>query len=520
MHCRWAAGAILLLIAGCSRKDESAGIRRVALPPIENLTREATSVAGEALRIAVWDSLLAQARVHPLLVAHQRDLAELGSANVLQGYISDGRIHLQLQDRVIECSGAFAACMPRVVGEIASYFGAAGRTAMQPNTALAIAQSRSATAGKADLQLAAEQDSANGTLWLAWADTVRRTDGVDAAAAILSKAPTGQMNAVDATRVALNQADLHKDSNARLEALLKLASLSPADSLVQAQAAETAIALRRFKEAVAVYENALATSADTAMRNQAAYAAAFLGDQEKAIKFAADNARAAPASAPVADTQGEIVFLFGRYAEAAKHFQRAADSDATFGAGIAYWKAAEALRLAGDNSGAARLAEQYFEFRRKAGQPNTLLLEAIWDWRRGADDEALSKLGQAEGTTDRNRAIFLEALIALNRRDLSAARNFAGRMEPNTAEAVVLRCLVDGTVPPPQIRVPAPLLLALHAYAHGDNKKAAELYNAGIQQVHPFQTASWPLLEAKLKGAKPTGVLPISPDDWVAVLLR
>jgi Skp family chaperone for outer membrane proteins len=72
--------------------------------------------------------------------------------------------------------------------------------------------------------------------------------------------------------------------------------------------------------------------------------------------------------------------------------------------------------------------------------------------------------------------------------------------------------------------------LASGAHAQGNLKigvinlgrvvEGSPQYAAAKKKIDPFAEGQWRKFEAELNGSKPAGLLPASPDDWLAVLLR
>ena len=121
---------------------------------------------------------------------------------------------------------------------------------------------------------------------------------------------------------------------------------------------------------------------------------------------------------------------------------------------------------------------------------------------------------------ERGKALFLQALIALNHRDFAAAKTLRLQMEPNSIESGFVRSLMDGSAPPPGLPFPNEAVSALHHFITGDKKAASEALAIAKKQLDPLSEGHWRKLEATLEGRKPVGLLPPSPDDWLAVLLR
>jgi len=496
-------------------------MRRLAILPIENLASDpAMSADAAAIQLAIWDGLQAQSALHAVQATHRRDLPELRPAYVVDGYVASGRFQLQLNNEPVTCAGTLADCAARLVADIASRVGVTPRR--MPTVASLRLLSSPDTSGRSPeaLEMAARNDPSFSALWLVWAVEEQTRGGVTAALAVLNRAPLASMPPFDAARVRLRLAELKQDPSARSAAMVALARTSPADMDLQGKAAQIAASGRDFANAAQIYDRLIAAAPDPRFLNQAAYLAAFMGDRAKAERYAGAAQAAAPNDPTYGDTRGEIAFFFEDFAAASQYFEQNANLNIAFLNGLDLWKAADAARNAGDKPRAAALLGRYKDFLTKAGLRNTLVLQAVWDWRGDAPESAIEKLRAATDSTERGKALFLLALMALNKRDFAAAQAYRRQVEPNAIESAFLGSLMDGTPLPPAIPFPAEAIAALHHYLRGNNKAALDSYAIAKAKIDPFAEGQWRKLEAALNGRKAQGLLPASPDDWLAVLLR
>ena len=506
----------VVVLAGCAR-EQTPALRRLAILPIDNLASSAdAAVDAAALQLAVWDSLQAQPALHAVIAGHRRDLPELQPAWIVAGYVAGGRFHLQLNDQPISCAGTLADCVARITGEIASRVGVTPRPAIKAESLRILAGSKTLDA----LEKAANSDPGFSVVWLAWAAEAQSRGGVPGDLAVLKRAPLNSMAPFDAARIRLRLAELSQDRTARADALAALARTSPADIELRSQAAQEAAAGRDFVTAAQLFDQLIALAPNPRFLNQAAYVAAFMGDRAKAERYAAAAHTAAPNDPSYLDTRGEIAYFFGAFADASRFFEQTANLNVTFLNGQELWKAADAARNAGDKSRSRALLARYLEFRTKAGLHNTLILQAVWDWSGPEQDEAIKRLSAVSDSTDRGPAQFLLALIALNKRDFTAAQAHRRQLDPKAVEAAFLGSLMDGTPIPTGFPVPPEAIAALRHFLRGENQAALASYAKAKPKIDPFSEGHWRKFEAVLNGRKPQGLLPASPDDWLAVLLR
>lgn len=513
---RFSLLALLLVLVSCSG-EKTGPFRRVAILPIENLASDpAGAVDAAAMRAAIWDGLQAQASLHAVMVRHQRDLPELKAAYVVEGYMAAGRYQLRLNGDAVSCAGSLGDCAPRVVAEIVRALH------VQPRAVPSAATLRM-LAGQQDgngFAKAALTDPAFASVWLGWSAEVLAKDGPVAAAAILDRAPMGKMPPFDAARVELRRAELRQDSKGRTDALLKLARLSPADIELQDQAARMATIARDYAAAGQIYDRLISAQPDPRFLNQAAYMAALRRDRPKAERYAAQAQAAAPSDPRFMDTRGDVAYFFRDYASAAGYYEEAAAIDVTFQGGIELWKAAEAARLAADSKRAEALLGRYLDFRARAGARNSLIVQAVWDWRGDNADGAAEKLRRAADSTERGKALFLQALMELNKRNFGAARRIRDELPPESIESAFLKSVIEGSPPPQGLPFPAEAIFALTYYLHGEKQPAADALATARAQMDPLQEGQWKKLDARIQGKTAEGLFPASPDDWLAVLLK
>ncbi len=511
---------LLLLLVNCSRQ---------AVPPVrlafvllpENLTGD-TAGANEAaaLQLALWDALQAQPNLHALPVAHRRNLSSMPAGIVVDGYVAPGRFRLTLDGASVECGGTLAGCLNSLVTGIAGRIGVTPRPALSARSVVCLAGAASPADGLACLPKAAAADPKSSLVWTRWAAAVRASEGPPAAAALLARAPAAEMAAFDAARIRVAEAEFRQDRRAHAKALADLARLTPADRDVQIQAASEAAFLRDFSSALILYDGLLARFPDPAVMNQAAYVAALHGQRAKAESLADAARAAAPTDPTFVDTRGEIAYFFSDPAAAARYFEQATELNVAFQGGIDLWKAALSARQAGDLPRAKALFERFLTVRNQGSARNTLVLQAVWEWHGGNNAEAVESLSAAMQSTDRGKAAFLKALMALNQKDLPAARALVRDMDEASIEAALLRSLLDDVAPPPGLPFPPEAVTALRLYFRGNKGAALTSLRAAREKMNPLVEGQWRKLDAVLQGQQPQGLLPPSPDDWLAILLR
>ncbi len=102
--------------------------------------------------------------------------------------------------------------------------------------------------------------------------------------------------------------------------------------------------------------------------------------------------RVAPNDVNPLDSQGDVAFAFGRFAEAEKLYEQSASKDPTFENSGDLYKAAESRLMTGDVTGADRKFEAYAAARRTAKDGTLPLRTAQWRFLSGKHGEAWSVL--------------------------------------------------------------------------------------------------------------------------------
>jgi hypothetical protein len=510
----------LLLLANCGQ-EKAPLLRRLVVLPIENLDpAQAFDADAAGLQWAIADAFQGQPSLHAVSAGHRREQAALAPVLVVSGYLTSGMVRLHLNGDLLQCTGPAGDCARPLIAEIGAKIGLTPRSTPKPETLRRIGGTLTTGEPVEALERTAAADPQFAAVWLAWAARVQTQEGPAKAAAVLQRAPSSEMAPYDAALLRLRLAELQQDRKAGVAALQSLARLAPMNLELQERAARESTASRDLGAALSLYEGMHAILRQPEPLNQAAYLAAFIGDRAKAERYGAMAEQAAPDEARYLDTRGEIAYYFGDYAAAAGHFERAAIKKETALGGLDWWKAAAAARQAGDSKRAEAFLARYIEFRVKAGARNSLLIQAVWDWHGDSPDSAIEKLRQATDSLDRGKALFLLSLVALNRKDIPAAQRWRAQMDPASIEAAFLRAILDGVPPPPGLPFPPEAVAALRFSVMGDTRAALEALEQAKPRLDPLADGQWRKLEAILAGKKPDGVLPPSPDDWLAVLLR
>ena len=509
---------VLLLaaaLAGCGKRDGNA-FRRIVLTPIEDL-RSAGGPEAAAMQLAVWDALQAQHTVHVVMAQHRRELAGLPAYAVLEGYVDGGGFRLTFNGEPVGCEGTLETCAGRVVTEVAGRMGARQRQVLSAGALRCLAG-----AGNPDecLAQAVKTDGRSALVWLRLAGRAMETGGPAAALAVLGRADVESMEPFDRARVRLAAAEWRQDRIGAARALVSVAGASPADVDLQGRAAQAALSVGDYTDGLALYEALLARVPDPRVQSRAAFAAALAGDRAKAERLAEMACAGAKNDAEMWDSRGEIAYFYRDFDAASRYFEEAASRNVALFGGLDLWKSALAARQAGQRERAEAFFRRFLELRAQAGQRNPLILQAVWAWLGGEDEAAVAKLGEAAQSSERGKALFLRALIALHQRDFGLAGQLRREMDPASIETGLLASLLEDVAPPPGLPFPAEAVGALRAYLRGDLARAKAGLVAMRAKTNPGTAGQWRKFEGLLAGEKTTGTGTPSPEEWLAVVLR
>jgi tetratricopeptide (TPR) repeat protein len=235
-----------------------------------------------------------------------------------------------------------------------------------------------------------------GPAYLAWVEAAvagRDLAGADRALE-LAKARGNAIGEYEQARLALDAAELHNDTVGRIRALSALAKVGPPDASVYRGLAEAALQGRRYRDAVNAYEKALAIAPDDViLLNALGYAEAYLGDLDKALEPLRKYERLQPNQANPIDSQADVYYYSGHYAEAEKLYLAAQAKDPNFLGGGELLKAAQARLSTGDIPGADAIFGRYAAVLDARHDASAEYRKAQWKYLTGRRREAVAMLG-------------------------------------------------------------------------------------------------------------------------------
>ena len=372
MFCRptsvWFATILTILIAilnACSRR---AGVERLGVMPIENLSPDAQLNWRSRAAAAVVAYDLAGSRI---IFAKQVDslsaAQSMQATRLLQGYFFErnGRIGIRatLEDLAkskavdsFEIDGTAAAGFLPLANELARRLSSDARSFGTPNEkafrfygeALAV---RDSSAVEQALQQATAADPSFAAGYLDEAKVLAGTGNRDRAQEILHAQERPSLDRIDRAEFQYVAAIVSGDATDRMKALESLAAAAPANADVFKELAEMRFARREFQQSAASYRAAARLDPDEPqIWNALGYALAWAKDLSGARAALAQYQKLAPDDANVLDSEGEVSYLGGDFKAASDYFEKVSLKNPG-----ELVKAAEARLMMGDLEGADAL---------------------------------------------------------------------------------------------------------------------------------------------------------------------
>ena len=226
----------------------------------------------------------------------------------------------------------------------------------------------SPVAASADLlDRAIQLDPDFGAAWVALAGLDLARGDRAAAEGVVEQARHHALDEVNRANLDLVSASMTEDRPARIAALRKVVSLSPADVLLLRSLAEAEAAVGQFGPAASDWKKVTdAFPNDPLMWNSLGYARSYGGDYAGALAALREYERLRPNEANPSDSIGDLNYSFRKFAEAAASYLEAHRKQPDFLQGGDLYKAAWAKFRAGDKPGAEALFSQFRAERAKS----------------------------------------------------------------------------------------------------------------------------------------------------------
>jgi cytochrome c-type biogenesis protein CcmH len=460
----FATSAILLVAAAAVGlivwKKRSASVAEergtVAVLAFENLTgAENLDWAQRLVPFSVARQLSAMRSSAVIVAADRNEARAWGARHLVSGYLS-GRAQAPTAHYVVEDAATGRAVAS---GEVA--MGAMGWEGFLNDVAARVAQganlqgrldpaefhnekaarlyseglsSSDAAEAARKFQAATAADLSCGWCWQAWAERAAATGGPQAMEQVLarSKEQTVHLSPLSRARLDLMAAFAGQDLKKIRSALEAYTARQPNDDQALAQLGDANTALRDYTGAAAAYRRAIDAAPSRAdFWNSYAYALAYQGKYDDAMRAAAEYTKRETRSANPLDSVGELALMAGRFPLAVGSFLECHGKDKDFNGGSALEKAALARLLEGDSREAAGLLEGFLRERAARGDAWAEVHQARWEQMLGQTSLARKRLSAlTHGSPDSvaQASAVLLCLYALDAGDEPGARRAAAEL--------------------------------------------------------------------------------------------
>lgn len=239
------------------------------------------------------------------------------------------------------------------------------------------------------LEQAVRLDPAYGRAWVALIRMAIAAGDRAGADDLARRAHAEKLAPVDLAWIDFDSAKAGGDRAASLAAMRKVSELEPDDVGLARSLATAEASAGAFREAAAVWKR-ITTGApqDADGWNQLGYTLCWSGDYQGALAAIHEYARIRPSEPNPLDSEGDIHFWFGKFAEAAASYSAAQAKSPSFLNSGDFYKAAWSKFLAGDKAGAEALFSRFQEARKRMNDLSLPLFVSDWQYRTGRAKEA------------------------------------------------------------------------------------------------------------------------------------
>lgn len=255
--------------------------------------------------------------------------------------------------------------------------------------------------GRGEFDRAVELDTDFG---LAWRERIQGRRSAPAEALALADqalARSGLRSQIDRTQIEYAAALLREDAEAAARAGGQLLDLLPRDAGLAKRLGEQVTLARHFELAAIAYQRLTELEPEESSHyNLLGYALFFKGELKAARATLTKYTGMPGQEANGLDSEGEVFFMAGQFAEADGYFLRAHQADPNLLAGADLLKAAYARWLSGDREQADRIFDQFARFRAEAADSAVVWRRAKWEYSTGRKDQAVARLRAVTGAAE------------------------------------------------------------------------------------------------------------------------
>ena len=432
---------LIAVLEGCARR-QPAGVERLGVMPIENLTSDARLDwrSRAAAAVVVYDLAGAKsifARQVDSLSAAQ----SMQASRLLEGYFFErnGRIGIRatLEDAgrtrtqaSFEIDGAASGGFLPLANELARrlspearMFGTSDANAFRfYGEALA---ARDSPAVERALEESTAADPGFSGAYLDEAKLVAERGDRERVRQIVQAGERARLDPIQRADLEYVAASASGDAGGRIKALEKLAVATPANANIFTELGEMRYARREFRQAAMEYRAAAHLDPDEPRTwNELAYALAWSKDLNGAREALEQYQKLSSGDTNVLDSEGEVSYFRGDFKTAGEDFEKAAARNPA-----EFLKAAEARLMTGDLKGADALFLKHLG-PTGTGHRGTDYQMAQWEYITGRQEAGMDRLEKfAPGLSGDQQALAFSqlAIWKLDTGDAKAAADLANQ---------------------------------------------------------------------------------------------
>jgi tetratricopeptide (TPR) repeat protein len=233
--------------------------------------------------------------------------------------------------------------------------------------------------------------------YLAWGESALAHKDADTVARVTKEAEAHKIDPATLAKLQFTEATAFNDAAGRIQALQRMVELDSTNTSAIEALGEAEMTHHHFKEAAEVFAKG-ASEARPDLINQRAYALMFAGDEKGALEAIRQYQKARPQDPNTMDSEGDLRYYYGHFAEAEKAYLATAAKDPQFNQGAELWKAARAHLTTGDVSGATAVFERYRKEREKEKDITIPFRAAYWQFLTGDLAGAIHTMHEAVGS--------------------------------------------------------------------------------------------------------------------------
>jgi tetratricopeptide (TPR) repeat protein len=242
-----------------------------------------------------------------------------------------------------------------------------------------------------DYQTAIAADPNFADAYLSWSEFALAHRDPETVDRVLAEATARKIEPAVLAKLQLAAATAHGDPNARTAALERMVETEPTNLIALQALGEAHMANHRFAEAAATFGKA-APELKPDLLNLKAYALMYNGDEKGALEAVRKFRSLRPQDPNALDSEGDINYYFGHFAEAEKLYLASAAMNPQFNQGMETWKAARARLITGDVAGASQVFGNYRTEREKVKDPSLPYRIAYWQFLTGDSAGSLAAM--------------------------------------------------------------------------------------------------------------------------------